>query len=506
MVCNHEQTGTVAPSENGRLPPVLAHQLASAYKKCRSRTQSSSVSPHECKVSEMGQRYSRRTVRDSSILARPVDDPLKCLPSRPPTTLELFSENRGDGRLGSDGASVPPDPLCDEASRSPKTEGRPLRVVHVASQMVTGGMEKLLVEFARHADRSRFDLRFVALGTRGSPADDIERCGWPVTTLQEAPGLRPLLVFRLAGLLKGWGADVVHAHNSKPLIYAGTAGRLLGVRRVIFTRHGQRFGASRHETLLFRLATRTADRVVCVSHDAARISYEEGIAPNKVTTIWNGIDVARFGYLGPRDGGLAVMVGRLSAEKDVATLIHAASIVVREYPAFRLEIAGDGPCSSELECLVARIGLGDHVRLLGEVRDVPNLLGRASLFVLPSLTEGISLTLLEAMARGLPVVATRVGGNPEVVDEGRTGLLVPERSPAELAGAILRLLRDPEMGRRMGLEGRHRVEQYFDVRRMVAQYERLYLEPRPHASGGGVADEPGGGWSAVNRPESNASG
>ena len=168
MVCNHEQTGTVAPSENGRLPPVLAHQLASAYKKCRSRTQSSSVSPHECKVSEMGQRYSRRTVRDSSILARPVDDPLKCLPSRPPTTLELFSENRGDGRLGSDGASVPPDPLCDEASRSPKTEGRPLRVVHVASQMVTGGMEKLLVEFARHADRSRFDLRFVALVLGGA--------------------------------------------------------------------------------------------------------------------------------------------------------------------------------------------------------------------------------------------------------------------------------------------------------------------------------------------------
>ncbi len=434
-----------------------------------------------------------------------MDDPLRCFPSRPPTTLEVFSENQGDGRPGSDGASVPPDPLRDKASRSPRTEGRPLRVVHVASQMVTGGMEKLLVEFARHTDRSRFDLRFVALGARGSPADDIERCGWPVTTLQEAPGLRPLLVVRLACLLKGWGADVVHAHNSKPLIYAGTAGRLSGVRRVILTRHGQRFGASRHETLLFRLATRTADRVVCVSHDAARISCSEGIDSGKIVTIWNGIDVARFGYLGPRDGGSAVMVGRLSAEKDVATLIQAASIVVREYPAFRLEIAGDGPCIADLRCLVDELGLGDQVRFLGEVRDIPNLLARASLFVLPSLTEGISLTLLEAMARGLPVVTTRVGGNPEVVDEGRTGLLVPERSPAELAGAILRLLRDPEMGRRMGLEGRHRVEQCFDVRRMVAEYERLYLDLPPHALEGGK-NQSEGGSSAADRPEGFPSG
>jgi Glycosyl transferases group 1 len=119
--------------------------------------------------------------------------------------------------------------------------------------------------------------------------------------------------------------------------------------------------------------------------------------------------------------------------------------------------------------------------------------GMEKLLVLPSLTEGISLTLMEAMARGLPVVATRVGGNPEVVDEGRTGLLVPERSPVELASALLRLIRDPETGRRMGLEGRHRVEQYFDVRRMVAQYERLYLEPRPQTSEGVMADHPGAG-------------
>jgi glycosyltransferase involved in cell wall biosynthesis len=203
----------------------------------------------------------------------------------------------------------------------------------------------------------------------------------------------------------------------------------------------------------------------------------EGIAPGKITTIWNGIDVARFAYLGPQSGGPAVMVGRLSAEKDVATLVRAAALIVREHPAFHLELAGDGPCAPELTRLVDDLGLADCVRFLGEISDVPALLARASLFVLPSLTEGISLTLLEAMARGLPIVTTRVGGNPEVVDEERTGLLVPERSPADLAAAILRVLRDPAFGRRMGARGRQRVEELFDVRRMVAEYERLYLDP-----------------------------
>jgi glycosyltransferase involved in cell wall biosynthesis len=170
------------------------------------------------------------------------------------------------------------------------------------------------------------------------------------------------------------------------------------------------------------------------------------------------------------------MVGRLSPEKDVETLLHAIAIAVRTCPVLRLEVAGDGPCRADLEQLTAELRLGDHVRFLGDVRDIPALLARASLFALPSLTEGVSLTLLEAMARGLPVVATRVGGNPEVVLDEETGLLVPARSPAELAGAVLRLWRDRGAARRMGLAARRRAEQYFDVRRMVAGYEDLYAQ------------------------------
>ncbi len=360
----------------------------------------------------------------------------------------------------------------------PKPEA-PLCVVHVALQLRTGGMEKLLVEFARHADRRRVALRFVSLGGRGAVAEDIEACGWPVVALDEPGGLRPGLVLRLARLFRHWNADVVHTHNTKPVLYAAPAARLAGVRRVIHTRHGQRFQAGRRTTLAFRLASTLVDRLVCVSQDSARLSAEEGISARRITTVWNGVDVSRFAYEGPQADGPVVMVGRLSPEKDVNTLLEAVALAVRQYPAFRLEIAGDGPCLEDLRRSATELSLGEHVEFLGEVREIPRLLGRSGLFVLPSLTEGISLTLLEAMARGLPIVATRVGGNPEVVIEGETGLLVSPQAPAELAAAMVHLLQSPNVRRRMGQAGRSRVERYFDVRRMVAEYEAHYLAGTP---------------------------
>lgn len=370
-----------------------------------------------------------------------------------------------------------------------------IRVLHIALQIETGGMEKLLVEFARCANRNQYDLRFLSIERCRSIADEILAQGWPIETLAERPGLRPRLVLRLAKIFREVRPDIVHTHNTKPLIYAGPAARMAGVRRIVHTRHGQRFGASRSETTLFRLASYTADRIVTVSHDSARLSRDEGIASNKITTIWNGINVERFNYLGPQIAGPAIMVGRLSPEKDVESLIRAVAIITREEPSFRLQIAGDGERMPDLRRLAADLGVEGAVRFLGEVQDIPALLARASLFVLSSLTEGISLTLLEAMARGLPVVATRVGGNTEVVSEGQTGLLVSAQSPPELAAAMLSLYRDPAARRSMGKAGRSRVELHFEVRRMVAEYERLYLrllDPGPSQDDGDAdeAEEP----------------
>ncbi len=363
-----------------------------------------------------------------------------------------------------------------------------LRVAHVTLGLDLGGQEKLLVEFARCADRRRFDLQFVSLGGRGALADDLEAHGWPVAALGEPSGFRPGLASRLARLFHSERIDVVHTHDERPHIYGAFAARLAGVRRLIHTRHhGMADRLTRRQSGLVRVVSELTDRFVCVSADAARQAVRQGVSARKVRVLHNGIDLTRFDPPAVRAGGPVVTVARLSPEKDLATLLRAAALAVRSDEAFRLEIAGDGPCMADLRRTADGLGLGGVVHFHGVVRDVPALLARAGLFVLPSLTEGVSLTLLEAMACGLAVVATRVGGNPEVVADGETGLLTPSGDPAALAAALLRLRRDDDERRRMGRAGRRRVELRFDVRRMTAEYEKMYLGLEGRAGRPGAA-------------------
>jgi glycosyltransferase involved in cell wall biosynthesis len=350
-----------------------------------------------------------------------------------------------------------------------------------------GGMEKLLTEFARHADRDRFELQFISLTGRGDVANEIEGQGWPVTVLRKRPGFAPQLMLRLARLFRRSQVDVVHTHNEAALLYAAPAARLARVAAVLHTRHGQSFHVTHRQATAFWLGSYLADRVVCVSRATAALSEEQGIPRNRIMTVWNGIDLCRFPYRGPNPGGPIVMVGRMAHVKDVGTLLRATALAVKQQPQLRLEIAGDGEELPALQQLAKELCISEQVTFLGQIDDIPGLLSRASLLALSSLSEGVSLTLLEAMAAGLPVVATRVGGNPEVVVEGETGLLVPSQSPEKLAEALVHLQADPELARRMGQAGRSRVEHYFDVRRMVRDYEGLYESLTGHRTGPALA-------------------
>jgi glycosyltransferase involved in cell wall biosynthesis len=332
------------------------------------------------------------------------------------------------------------------------------------------------VELARHSDPSRLALTFVSLGHRGALAADLEACGATVIALGQPSGLKLGLIGRLARLFHRGRPDVVHTHDQRSLFYAAIAARLARVPRVVHTRHGRDIHATPRQSAMVRYVSRLVDDFVCVSQDVATLSRAQGIAPGRLRTIFNGIDQERFRFSGPRPGGPVLAVARLSPEKDVANLVRAAAIGVQRDSDLRVEVAGDGPCRVELGRLVEELGLEGRVSFLGEVRDIPGQLARSAIFALPSRSEGISLTLLEAMACGLPVVATRVGGTPEVVLDGQTGLLVPPGDPTALADAILRMRRDDETASRMGEAGRRRVERDFGVRRMVADYLALYLE------------------------------
>ena len=355
----------------------------------------------------------------------------------------------------------------------------PTRVMHVSLGTQVGGMEKLLVEFAKFTDRSRFELTFASLERRGDIAAEIEALNWPVYDFNKRLGLRPSVVGRLAWQLRKCRTQVVHTHNTAAFIYGVLAAKMAGVKRIIHTRHGQRLGASARQTFLFRRLTRLVERVVCVSEDGRRLSLLEGVQPRRLCTILNGIDFDRFDYAGMRPFAPAITVARLSPEKNIACLIRAVPLVLQKLGAvadtFSLNIVGDGAQRAELERLTQELSLSERVRFLGQQNNVTQLLTNASMFVLPSLTEGVSLTLLEAMASGLPVVATRVGGTPEVVDHGHTGLLVSARRPDELANAIAHTFLNPVTAAHMGQLGRQRVEQAFCVKAMIRNYQELYV-------------------------------
>jgi glycosyltransferase involved in cell wall biosynthesis len=351
-----------------------------------------------------------------------------------------------------------------------------MRIVHVTFGLEIGGQEKLLVEFARHVTRARFDLEFVSIGSRGVLADDIETLGWPVAALGVPTGLRPSLIAKLAWLFRRGRPEVVHTHDQRALFYAGPATWLARVPMVVHTRHGRDIHATPRQTAILRRLSSLVDRFVCVSREVCELSQQQGISGSRVRTILNGIDLGRFGFAGPNSAGPVVTVARLSPEKDVANLIRATAVAANVVPDLRVEVAGDGPCLDDLKRLAAELGIVGRVTFLGEVGDVRALLARARMLVLPSRSEGIPLTVLEAMACGLPVVATRVGGLPEVVEQEVTGLLVPPADPSALSDAIVAIWNDRETGDQMGRAARQRAIQRFDVHRMVAQYEALYDE------------------------------
>jgi len=351
-------------------------------------------------------------------------------------------------------------------------------VVHVVASLDVGGLERVVFDLVRHSDRTRFAPRVVCLEGVGAWSGRFAELGIPVDCVARSRGGTAGRILRLARHLHEVGADVVHTHNVKPHLHGALAAALARVPVILSTKHGRNFPTRPLGRMANRFACRLCTNLVGVSADCAAIWHDiERAGREKVSIVTNGVDLAAFPFSPrPLDGPpRAVSVARLSSVKDPVTLLVAARRVLDLEPGFRLDLVGDGPLRSEVEQSIVRLRLGDAVRMHGAIDDVRPVLSGASFFVLASTSEGISLTLLEAMAAGLPVVATRVGGSPEVVDQGVTGVLVPARAPDALADAMLWMLRQPGPRERMGRLARRRVEARFDVRRTVAAYEQMYL-------------------------------
>jgi glycosyltransferase involved in cell wall biosynthesis len=354
-----------------------------------------------------------------------------------------------------------------------------ISVVHLVTTLNIGGLERVVLDLVRWRTAATFDAHVIILDASGVVEEPLLALGVPVEAIG-TNGSVPARIVRLARRLRVLNPDIVHTHNPQAHLHGTWAARMAGVPAVVHSRHGRGTARRGAVSMLSRLAWRWTSSVVAVSEDAARVLRDADGAPTtRLIVIHNGIDVAHHSVtragvqpLSPR----AVTVGRLDPVKDLATMLRAVSEVVDVIPAFSLDIVGDGPSRRELEHLRDDLGLGGRVRFVGFQKDVRPFLAAASLFVQSSLSEGLPLALLEAMASGLPVVATDVGGVREVVVEGETGYLAPAGSPGALAACIRRVLLEPESMVRLGSAGRKRVEARFNISRVAIRYESVYLE------------------------------
>lgn len=367
------------------------------------------------------------------------------------------------------------------------------KVFFLLDSLNVGGTEVQAVELARRLSPERYDVTLGCLRARGPLLDRMKgtavsvREFYPKGGFDSPQGIYQML--RLAFFLRRGGFRIVHTHD----LYAN----LLGIPAAVIARVPVIISSQRDLSHLDIYRTRrrvwlrrlqNLSNVVLTNADAVRqaLLAENHFAPEKIRVIHNGVDMEQFDgksrdrtWLKPESGNekWIALVGNMHSDvKGHPSLIAAAAAVVREFPEARFVLAGDGTRRKEFEQQAAQLGLEGNFLFLGRRNDVPRILSCSDIAVLPSKAEGLPNAVLEYLAAGLPTIASRVGGNAEIVQDGVTGMLVPAEDPAAMSNAILLLLRDPALAARIGKNGREYVAREFSFQRMIENTDQLYTE------------------------------
>ena len=381
-------------------------------------------------------------------------------------------------------------------ARGPAVDPALIRLLKFLTIYEVGGTEGQVATIAEGLDRQRFDLHLAALLPGGGLRPRMERLPRGVVDygIPNLYGRRALAQrLRLARHLRRERIEIVHSYNFYPNVFAVPAARLARVPLVLASIRDTGAYLSPLQQRVHRDVCRLADRVVVNADAIRRWLVGQGYDGDKITVIPNGVNLGRFGFGRPVDHArvrrelgmpagvrLVAMVCRLSRVKGIEYFLEAAAAIAPSHPDVRFLVIGDASCAEpayadEVRAYARRLGVGDRVTFTGMRDDVPDLLSEVAVSVLPSLSEGLSNTVLESMAAGVPVVATRVGGTAEAVEDGVTGLLVPPEDGVALTRAIVRVLDDRELAARLGRAGRERAVERFSLDAMIRATERLYI-------------------------------
>ena len=366
---------------------------------------------------------------------------------------------------------------------------RPIRVGFVVHVMQVAGAEVLVRETIRRLGPAIAPTVF-CLDKVGTIGEQLRADGVDVHCFDRRPGWDFSVSKRLATEVSRRRVEVLHAHQYTPFFYAALAKPLCRpTPKLILTEHGRHFPdvVSTKRAAINRLVLdRLADEVnACIGFSARALTVKDGFRGNRIRVIQNGIDVDQYGpaenqadhkkRLGfDPDRRYVVHVARHHPVKDQPTLLRGFAAAIPDHPDVDLLMAGDGPLRAELESLVEQLGIRQRVKFLGVRGDVPAVLQAADVFALTSVSEAASLTLLEAMATGLPSVVSAVGGNPEIIRDGRDGLHFPRGDWQACGRAIRDLLDDPDRGHFLGRSAMQRAQERYRLSDTVAAYAALY--------------------------------
>ncbi|HPL62317.1 MAG TPA: glycosyltransferase [Syntrophales bacterium] len=363
-----------------------------------------------------------------------------------------------------------------------------MRILHVTHSLNIGGLERVVVDLAKEFGNRGHEVHICCLSDKEPLAAEAERAGAFVFSLNKEPGPAFGLPLRIAGEIRKRQVDVIHTHNAAGLIYGVTAALVSGARCIVHTEHGKEPALSQNKigklTEKFLLGKTS---IVAVSEQLREdLVREYDLPAGRIKVVLNGINAERFRRpecrekarmsMGIENGGVLIgHIARLVPLKNQKFLIAIFGELKKIHPEVRLVIAGGGPLMNELRSFAEKERLSGDVLFLGERRDIPEILSALDLFILPSLTEGISITLLEAMAAGVPVIASRVGGNEEIIEHGRSGILISPDEPREWIEKIGILLRNQSERIRLAEAAGGTVRKRFSTSAMAEEYEHVYL-------------------------------
>jgi glycosyltransferase involved in cell wall biosynthesis len=352
--------------------------------------------------------------------------------------------------------------------------------------MGIGGMERVIMDLCRYVDPSKFRFTVCCTSVRGPLADQIEAEGVPVIFCENQTRMgKYLRGLEIGRILRAQRADILHTHNTTAFIDGLIGARLARVPVMIHTDHCKNYPIEWRWTIAENLASRFVDRMVAVSHHTkSELMQYEKIPESRLTVIHNGINPrltrtvsleAMRRELGFSPDQLIVgTIGRLEPQKGLDLLLAAVPAVSESCPNARFLIVGGGSLEAELKAQARSLGIADRVVFTGWRTDAIDLMQLLDCFVSTSNFEGLPMVMLEAMAFGKPMVATAVGGVPEILEDGFNGLCIGRRDPALVAAALLRVIKDDVFRHRLGQNSRARYEERFTAQAMAAAYQRIY--------------------------------